>query len=249
MQYYLTKDDSIELVRTEKLEKKFHLHNHPEHYVISKVISGKMKVQINGEARQYKAGEQFWVFPFEPHWVDVKQDSHFISLCLRKELVEQCNLSELVGYLEQYFQGVMGHHFLTGKEVKGFKEAIEVIYKTKEGNVLYSPDDRVDGLTEKMIAFPEAELSLNKMAENCYFSKYHFLRIFKNHVGLTPHQFQIQSRIRKAQCLLRVGESILDTSVKTGFYDQSHFNKCFLKIVGIPPKEYIVSEICMDNIR
>lgn len=37
------------------------------------------------------------------------------------------------------------------------------------------------------------------MAQNAFLNKYHFIRSFKAEAGLTPHQFQIQNRIRKAQ--------------------------------------------------
>ncbi len=59
--------------------------------------------------------------------------------------------------------------------------------------------------------------------------------------GLTPHKFQIQCRIRKAQKLLLNGENIVNVSVAVGFYDQSHFDKYFRKIVGMTPKDYIKS--------
>lgn len=248
MQYYLAKEDSIEIVRTENLERKFELHNHPGHYVISQVTTGNVEVQINGAYREYKAGEWFVVFPLEPHWVDIKQDSQFVSLCLGKEMIEHDKQSEQINCLKAYLKEVANQHFLTREEVRCFIEALEDIYTKDKEKALWEPDNRVCELAEKIIAFSEESLNLNKMAENCCFSKYHFLRTFKHQVGLTPHQFQLQSRIRKAQYLLRMGVSILDTSLRMGFYDQSHFNKYFLKIVGISPGEYIDSEKCMDKL-
>ena len=45
------------------------------------------------------------------------------------------------------------------------------------------------------------------MAQNAFVSKYHFIRRFKAEVGLTPHQFQLQNRIRKAQRLMHKAET------------------------------------------
>ena len=41
--------------------------------------------------------------------------------------------------------------------------------------------------------------------------------------------------------MLIAGMSIADTAVFLGFFDQSHFDKYFKKIVGLSPKEYMRS--------
>ena len=79
------------------------------------------------------------------------------------------------------------------------------------------------------------------MAQNAFISKYHFIRSFKSEVGLTPHQFQVQNRIRKAQSLISEAETITEVALKTGFYDQSHFIRQFEKYVGLTPSAYKLS--------
>ena len=48
-------------------------------------------------------------------------------------------------------------------------------------------------------------------------------------------------RVRKAQKLLKGNTTILDVAIEMGFYEQSHFNKTFRKIVGVTPIEYVDS--------
>jgi AraC-like DNA-binding protein len=84
----------------------------------------------------------------------------------------------------------------------------------------------------------ESDLDIREMADAGHASKYHFIRMFKRAVGLTPHRFQLQNRIRKAQRLIEDGMSLTDIAFVTGFFDQSHFIKCFKKTVGITPSEY-----------
>ena len=67
---------------------------------------------------------------------------------------------------------------------------------------------------------------------------HHFIRNFKQETGLTPHQFQLQNRIRKAQHLLSGSDTITEVAMTTGFCDQSHFIKQFEKIVGLTPSDY-----------
>ena len=59
---------------------------------------------------------------------------------------------------------------------------------------------------------------------------------------MTPHQFCIQNRIRKSQSLLDGEKTISRIAAEMGFYDQSHFDKAFHRIVGISPSEYIRSK-------
>ncbi len=79
------------------------------------------------------------------------------------------------------------------------------------------------------------------MAQNTFISKYHFIRCFKAEVGLTPHQFQLQNRIRKAQRLIHNTKTITEVALTTGFCDQSHFIKQFKKQVGLLPLTYKLS--------
>lgn len=85
---------------------------------------------------------------------------------------------------------------------------------------------------------PEHTFSIEKMAQTICVSPYHMIRQFKSVCGLTPHQFQIQCRVRKAQRLLEAGSSVTEAAYATGFCDQSHFDRCFRKIVRLTPSEY-----------
>ena len=64
------------------------------------------------------------------------------------------------------------------------------------------------------------------------------IRKFKKAFGLTPHQFQIQCKVRKAQKLLETTKSIPEVAYEAGFCDQSHLDRCFQKIVGMTPRQY-----------
>lgn len=97
-------------------------------------------------------------------------------------------------------------------------------------------------LVKKQLEFyPERKISVEEMAHTAFISKYHFIRSFKREVGLTPHQFQIQNRIRKAQRLIGEAQTITEVALATGFFDQSHFIKQFEKYVGLTPSSYKLS--------
>lgn len=85
---------------------------------------------------------------------------------------------------------------------------------------------------------PENAFLIEDMARSIGISPYYMIRQFKDACGLTPHQFQIQCKVRKAQKLLEEGKSVIEVAYATGFCDQSHFDRCFRKIVRLTPKEY-----------
>lgn len=81
-----------------------------------------------------------------------------------------------------------------------------------------------------------SDISLDALALEAKVSKYHFLRLFKNHTGLTPHQYIIAKRICQAKTLVLKGESLSLAGLQVGFSDQSHFIRSFRKIYGYSPK-------------
>lgn len=93
-------------------------------------------------------------------------------------------------------------------------------------------------LKKYILDAPENAFLIEDMARWAGVSKYHMIRQFKAACGLTPHQFQIQCRVRKAQRLLEEGKSVTETAYATGFCDQSHFDRCFQKIVRLTPSAY-----------
>lgn len=93
-------------------------------------------------------------------------------------------------------------------------------------------------LKKMILDEPDNTLFLKDIAQNLGVSPYHMIRQFKDTCGLTPHQFRIQCRVRKAQRLLEEGASAIEVAYAVGFYDQSHFDRCFRKVVGLTPQEY-----------
>lgn len=83
------------------------------------------------------------------------------------------------------------------------------------------------------------DLHLAELANLVQISPYYFSRLFKQSIGVTPHQYVTQCRIEKAKQLLKRRDlSITYISQQVGFHDQSHFSKTFCKIVGVTPKKY-----------
>ena len=81
-----------------------------------------------------------------------------------------------------------------------------------------------------------SDITLEELSSQTHLSKYHFLRVFKKNIGLTPHQYIITERIHKAKELVLEGKSLGEVGFDVGFSDQSHFIRNFRKIYGYSPK-------------
>ena len=82
-------------------------------------------------------------------------------------------------------------------------------------------------------------LALNEFAKRAGMSKYYFLRIFKEYMGMTPYQYIILRRITEAEKLLRATDlTISEVSIMSGFRDEAHFNRTFKKVSGTTPLQY-----------
>ena len=83
------------------------------------------------------------------------------------------------------------------------------------------------------------ELRVAEIAEEVNMSPYHFTRLFKQAMGLAPHQYVMQKRIEMAKKFLVETElPIAQIALETGFQSQSRFTTLFRQITGTTPRAY-----------
>ena len=98
---------------------------------------------------------------------------------------------------------------------------------------------KINRAREYLHAFYGRDITLDELGTLTGLSPYHFVRTFRNSVGLTPHAYLIQIRVEHGRRLLQAGNSISDVAVSTGFADQSHFTRHFKRIMGVTPGQYL----------
>lgn len=83
-----------------------------------------------------------------------------------------------------------------------------------------------------------ASVGLGQLAEIAGLSRFHLLRLFKAHLGTTPHSFQIDLKVARARELLMKGEDLVGVAAQVGFSDQSHLNRHFKRLFGFTPAKF-----------
>ncbi len=90
-----------------------------------------------------------------------------------------------------------------------------------------------------MDACYDQPLDLERIAVEASFSRYHFIRLFKQAFDQTPHQYLMNRRIEQAKDLLTAGElSVTEVCFAVGFQSLGSFSALFHRSVGQSPKLY-----------
>ncbi|HIK39474.1 helix-turn-helix domain-containing protein [Thermoleptolyngbya sp. M55_K2018_002] len=85
----------------------------------------------------------------------------------------------------------------------------------------------------------DQEIKLADLANLLGISQFHFSRLFKQSVGLSPYQYLLQQRIETAKRLLKqTDDSIMEIALSCGFNSHSHLTQQFRKLTGITPSRY-----------
>ncbi len=131
-------------------------------------------------------------------------------------LEKESALTEAIGKVISGYCDIKKTEFKSGNEISGIKKAEEL-------------------LSENL----EEKISLDEIAKYSGFSRYYFLRLFKEKTGLPPHVYRTQKRIDRAKFLLKKKKSFSEIALETGFTDQSHFTNKFRQFTGASPGQYI----------
>lgn len=85
---------------------------------------------------------------------------------------------------------------------------------------------------------PAALLTLTALAREAGLSRYQFLRSFARATGMTPHAYLMQRRIHRARQLIGRGVQLAEVAAESGFSDQSHMTRLFVRSFGLAPGTY-----------
>lgn len=242
MKYIYDKENKIEIVLSNLSKKSYALHNHVSVCTIGIILQGSIILTMSDEKRQYVKDETFAIPPYVPHGILTVEPYSMISICIDKTILQKLEASKVYVEIVKLLKHIGQYQKISAEMRQQIKRYLELFSRMQMKQYQQHPQSDCvifkEALKQELEVFPENKLNIEEMARMTSTSKYHFIRCFKKEIGLTPHQFQMQNRVRKAQKLLSQTDSMTKVAMDTGFCDQSHFIKQFEKIVGLTPSDY-----------
>ena len=93
------------------------------------------------------------------------------------------------------------------------------------------------------------DIALEDVAREAGVSPFHFLRAFSAVLDVTPHQYLVRSRLRRAaRLLVDDDKSITDIAYDVGFGDLSNFVRTFHRAAGVSPLKFRQASLGMRKI-
>ena len=91
----------------------------------------------------------------------------------------------------------------------------------------------------------QENITVEKMAQIAGYNRSHFCVIFKNLFKVSPKEYVLQLKIKKAQeLMMNTSLSISEISDRLGFYNCSYFTRVFKAKTNLSPSEYRKQLLC-----
>lgn len=104
---------------------------------------------------------------------------------------------------------------------------------------------RTNGIVRRVVAhmrkYYAEKLTLENMSSRVGLTPFQLIGLFKRSIGLTPHAYLTQLRLKAAMGELQRGATLTEAALAVGFYDQSALNNHLKRSYGITPLQYMQS--------
>ena len=176
------------------------------------------------------------IFPDETEDYLVSFDAEEQGLCLVSpvKLIERAPFYCVERFSELVSEGVSERY--TALRSKGlFYLLIDSIVNAVDAE----NDSHRTLITQARELLYNGERSVSEVAKKCAVSESSLRRIFKEQTGMTPVEYRLYAKLRRAAYLLESTDmSVCEVSNEIGFFDTAYFCKVFKKHMGITPKQY-----------
>lgn len=118
---------------------------------------------------------------------------------------------------------------------------LEIVADRPARTVRPSPVDRRRAVRAAtwLDAHAASAVTLADAAREAGLSAFHFLRVFASVFGVTPHQYVVAARLRRAATLLSsTDDPITSIAYAVGFNDLSNFVRTFRAAAGVTPRVF-----------
>lgn len=245
----------------------FVLHNHNDFCEIMFFFRGNCEFRVEGSiypltpldiiithtTEMHKIVQKKPVMPYERAVLNIKKSffiqngcENFLDIFTKRplgvnniisaNLVENRKIIDIIKDMDTYIteNDAAIHTIMQAK-------LIDLLYNlnliAKKSNQFNFANDKIKDIILYINDNISSDLSLSKISEHFFISKYHLCHIFKGYSGLTINKYITYKRIMKVREYVKAGWSLMDASMEAGFGNYSNFYKVYVKETGKSPKK------------
>ncbi|MEZ2131636.1 MULTISPECIES: helix-turn-helix domain-containing protein [unclassified Sinorhizobium] len=99
--------------------------------------------------------------------------------------------------------------------------------------------DKLECINQYVLAHLAEPIDVDTLADVACRGRWQFPRIFRRSVGMSPYQYIIRLRLKRALKDIKAGGmSLAEIALASGFVDQSHLNRWMRRIYGTSPGQF-----------
>lgn len=237
-----------------------------EYYLVHTVLDGKGTFECNGVSYPCKKGDVFFIFPgilfryqadssdpWHYTWVALQGDavsSHLRKIGVTEErpvlhTTDVSSVHELYRRIRSSFRQ-SAYPEMESLEASGWMRLLLHHFGLANLDSVPIPErdlpTMIDRQVEHVLRFLSLQypqqISIQHIASSLGYHRAHLSKAFKAKTGLSPKQYLMKVRLKKAQELLSGNLTIDQISSSVGFNDALYFSKQFRKEFGISPTDY-----------
>jgi len=185
---------------------------------ITFVLVGRRRFYIGGALVEVSAGNAVRIPAGTPHR-SLDEESEVVCVNVYANAASDGSQADIAG-----LASACGCH----EPVSALKWPVQVGHYTSLGALPVAMDD-MELLRQKPVA--QAALRMGMTREG-------FSRKIKKAYGIAPQEIGLMARLNNARQLLQQGHHTAAAAAASGFSDQSHLGRCFVRTFGVTPGRY-----------
>lgn len=224
----------------------YHSHNS---YMVGAVLDGCAEFCIDKHFSVLNKNDVYVVSSNTGMSMKPRNDFPYITICFKNNLANMLNQYEE----KKYYYGGLGNVLLKMSNDFQTKLIDEITFtnaliKLLDLKVLNTPMQTKNPTITKAMQYINdncaEKFDLERLAAEVFLSKYYLVRLFKREMGITPHQYYQQCKVRECRKMAPCS-SQKNIAYDLNFSTQSHMDSVFIKYMGITMKNYISSVKCI----
>lgn len=221
---------------------KFPMHLHSDSLCLGLINRGQRNMLYSSLSKTYNEKDIFVINTNQPHAINQLQPHDYIAITIKGiksdvYLENKIKSSVCVDLFIQLFHAIRDNDAdLLRSRWNNLYNYLCCHYQMPSTHLSYK--ESVSRALDFIRNNYHNPISIDDIAKHACLSQYHFCRLFKEAVGLSPHNYLTQYRLSQSYDYLKSKQTIFDTAIDSGFYDSSHFIRTFYANMAVSPKQY-----------